>query len=140
MSDTFNYLVNLLCANESYIVDSSGYFSVHIRSYSGPYFSPPFGLNTDRCFVSLRIKSECRKIRTRITLNMDTFYVVLWRRFRDFFDIFDLFWNMETLSDFDYCNLAGLSQLTNARHFSLYRNYRHMNFENTPSKARIILI
>ena len=32
--------------------------------FSGPYF-PAFGLNTERYFVSLRIQSECRKIRTR---------------------------------------------------------------------------
>ena len=31
---------------------------------SGPYFST-FGLNTERYFVSLRIQSECGKIRTR---------------------------------------------------------------------------
>ena len=36
--------------------------SVRIRSYSGPYF-PAFGLNTG-------------KMRTRITLNTDTFYAV----------------------------------------------------------------
>ena len=31
---------------------------------SGPYFLA-FGLNTERYFVSVRIQSECRKIRTR---------------------------------------------------------------------------
>ena len=46
--------------------------SVGIRSYSGPYF-PAFGLNTERYGVSLRIQSECEKIRTRITPNTDTF-------------------------------------------------------------------
>ena len=50
--------------------------SVRIRSYSGPYFTA-FGLNTERHEVSLRIQSECGKIRTRITLNTDTFYVVM---------------------------------------------------------------
>ena len=50
--------------------------SVHIRSYSGPYF-PAFGLNTERYSVSLRIQSECGKIWTRITPNTDTFYAVL---------------------------------------------------------------
>ena len=34
------------------------------RVFSGPYF-PVFGLNTERYFVSLRIQSECGKIRTR---------------------------------------------------------------------------
>ena len=43
--------------------------SVRIQSYSGPYF-PAFGLN------SLRIQSECGKIRTRITPNKDTFCTV----------------------------------------------------------------
>ena len=49
--------------------------SVHIRSFSGPYF-PTFGLNTERYYASLRIQSECGKIRTRIIPNMDTFYAV----------------------------------------------------------------
>ena len=49
--------------------------SVRIRSYFVPYF-PAFGLNTKRNSVSLRIQSECGKIRTRITPNTDTFYLV----------------------------------------------------------------
>ena len=49
--------------------------SVRIRSFSGLYF-PAFGLNTGRYSVSLRIQSECRKIRTRKTPNTDTFDVV----------------------------------------------------------------
>ena len=49
--------------------------SVRIRSYSGPYF-PAFGPNRERYGVSLRIQSECGKIRTRITPNADTFYAV----------------------------------------------------------------
>ena len=48
--------------------------STHSRSYSGPHF-PAFGLNTEKQAVSLRIQSECRKIRTRITPNTDTFHV-----------------------------------------------------------------
>ena len=49
--------------------------TVRIRSYSGPYF-PAFGLNTERYGLSLRIQSECSKIRTRLTLNTDTFLAV----------------------------------------------------------------
>ena len=49
--------------------------SVRIRSYSGPHF-PAFGLNTERYSVSLRIQSECGKMRTRITPNTDTVYAV----------------------------------------------------------------
>ena len=49
--------------------------SVHIRSYSGPYFSA-FRLNMERYSVSLRILSECGKIQTRMTLNIDTFHAV----------------------------------------------------------------
>ena len=48
---------------------------VRIRSYYGLYF-PAFGLNTDRYGLSLRIQSECGKIRTRITPNTDTFHTV----------------------------------------------------------------
>ena len=44
--------------------------SVRIRSISGPYF-PAFGLNTDIYSVKLRIQSECGKIKTRKTLNID---------------------------------------------------------------------
>ena len=47
--------------------------SVRIRNYSGLYF-PVFGLNTERHSVSLRVRSECGKIRTRVTSNTDTFY------------------------------------------------------------------
>ena len=50
--------------------------SIRIRSYSGPSF-PVFGLNTKRYSVSLRIQSECGKIRTIIGQNTDTFYAVL---------------------------------------------------------------
>ena len=42
-----------------------------IRYYSGLHF-PAFRLKTERYGVSLRIQSECGKIRTRITPNTDT--------------------------------------------------------------------
>ena len=61
----FNYGLSLRCVK-----------GVRIRSYSGPYF-PAFGLNTERYSVSLRIQSECGKIRTRITPNTETFHAVL---------------------------------------------------------------
>ena len=60
---------------DSICLDHHWVKSVHIRSYSGPYF-PAFGLNTERYGVSLRIQSKCGKIRTRITPNTDTFYAV----------------------------------------------------------------
>ena len=50
--------------------------SVRIQSYSGPHF-PAFGVNTQRCGVSLRIPSECGKMWTRIIPNTDTFHEVL---------------------------------------------------------------
>ena len=46
-----------------------------LKSYFGPYF-PAFGLNTDGCGQSLRIQSECRKMRIRITSNIDTSHAV----------------------------------------------------------------
>ena len=49
--------------------------SVRIRRFYGPYF-PAFELNTERYFLSLRIQSECGKIRNRKIPNMDTFYAV----------------------------------------------------------------
>ena len=50
--------------------------SVRIWIYSGPHF-PEFGVNTEKYSVSFRIQLECRKIWTRITPNMDTFYAVI---------------------------------------------------------------
>ena len=49
--------------------------SVLIRSFSGLYF-PTFGLHTERYSVSLRIQSECGKIRTTKTPNIDNFHAV----------------------------------------------------------------
>ena len=46
---------------------------LRIRGYYGPHFLA-FGLNTERYSVSLRIQSECGKMRARITPNTDTFY------------------------------------------------------------------
>ena len=48
---------------------------VRVRSYSDPLFYA-FGLNIERYYVSLRIQSECGKMRTRITPNTDPFYAV----------------------------------------------------------------
>ena len=42
------------------------------QSFCGP-FLPAFGLNTERSSISLRIRSECGKTRTRKTGNTDTF-------------------------------------------------------------------
>ena len=48
---------------------------VHIWSFSGPYF-PVLGLNSEIYSVSLRIQSECAKIRTRKTPNTGTFHAM----------------------------------------------------------------
>ena len=50
--------------------------SVRIQSFSGPYF-PAFGLNTEIYRVTLRIQSECAKIRTRKSPNTVTFHAVI---------------------------------------------------------------
>ena len=50
--------------------------SVSIRSYSCS-FCPTFELNTERYGVSLRIQSECGKMRTRIILSTGSFHAVL---------------------------------------------------------------
>ena len=50
--------------------------SVHILSYSGLHF-PAFGLNMERYSVSLHIRSEWGKIRTKITPNTDIFHAVI---------------------------------------------------------------
>ena len=61
--------------NWTYIKHSHCMKSAHVRNYFRPHF-PTFGLNTERYWVSLRIQSECGKIRTRRTPNTDTFYAV----------------------------------------------------------------
>ena len=45
--------------------------------FPGLYF-PAFGLNTENYKVNLRIQSEYKKMRTRKTPNMDTFYTVVF--------------------------------------------------------------
>ena len=47
-----------------------------IWSYSGLYF-PAFGLNTKKYGVSLRIRSECGKMRTRINPHTNTSHTVV---------------------------------------------------------------
>ena len=46
-----------------------------IWRFSSPYFLR-FGLTTERHRINIRIQSECRKIRTRKTPNMHTFYAM----------------------------------------------------------------
>ena len=46
--------------------------NLRIGRFYGPFF-PAFGLSTERYGVSVRIQSECRKIRGRKTPNTDTF-------------------------------------------------------------------
>ena len=55
-----NTFIELLGFRLKFLHTSHCVKSVRIRSYSGPY-------------LSLRIQSECGKIRTRITSNTDTF-------------------------------------------------------------------
>ena len=42
---------------------------------------PTFGMNTERCGVSVRIQCKCGKMRTRTTPNMDSFHAVLGSNF-----------------------------------------------------------
>ena len=64
MSVSFIFLLLLHCVK-----------SVLIRSFWRPYFLA-FGLNTERIRRAC-IRSKCRKIRSRKTLNMDTCHTVL---------------------------------------------------------------
>ena len=72
-----NHYLPLWCIKFPFCVQGNGHCvkSVPIRSYSGPHF-PAFGLNTERCGVSLYMQSKCGKMRTRITRNTDAFYAV----------------------------------------------------------------
>ena len=82
--------------------------SVRIRSYSGPHF-PACGLNTERYSVSFRIRSECGKMRTRITLNTVTFYAVihtksvLFHKIGHYIDVFNCYTKVNTV---DLCYLT----------------------------------
>ena len=58
--------------------------SVRIRSYPDPHF-PAFEMNTERYGVSLRIQSECGKMQTRITPNVNTFHEVCRSYSDDYF-------------------------------------------------------
>ena len=58
------------------MIDTHCVKSVCIRGYSSPHF-PAFELKTEGYEVSLRIQSESGKMRTRITLNTDTFHAVI---------------------------------------------------------------
>ena len=60
--------------------------SVRTRSYSGLHFLA-FGPNTERYWVSLRIQSECGKVLTRITPNMNTFCAVFSVTKWSYFDL-----------------------------------------------------
>ena len=63
------------------------FHSISVRVWSGQYFSP-FGLNTERYGLSLRIKSKCGKMWTRITPNLDNFRAVFdHRAFLLFLDV-----------------------------------------------------
>ena len=64
-----NFLINQMILLQSLTLHCLK--SVRIQSYSGPHF-PAFGLSTERYGV----RSECGKMRTRITPNMDTFHTV----------------------------------------------------------------
>ena len=65
-----------MCYNNKTKPDIYCVKSVRIRSYSDTLFAT-FILNTERYSVSLRIQSECGKIRIRITANTDNFYAVI---------------------------------------------------------------
>ena len=75
----FHWVLNTPLKNEKKAAATIGIChcvkTVHIWSFSGLHF-PEFGLNTEVYFVNLRIQSECGKIRTIKTLNMDTFHAV----------------------------------------------------------------
>ena len=66
--------------------------SVRTRGFPGPSFSA-FGLNMEINGINLRIQSKCGNIRTRKTLNADTFCAVIPHscKFRDSFPKIDCY-------------------------------------------------
>ena len=59
--------------------------------FSGRLFFPAFGLKTERYEVSLRIQSECRKIRPEKTPYLDTFHTVMGRVVDVMLDLYNNF-------------------------------------------------
>ena len=80
--------------------------SVRIRSYSDPHF-PAFALNEQRYFVSLRIQSECGKMRTRITA--DTFCAGLV-----YFNLFSFIYIQKTYVKYWYDIFQGRNEGTSS--------------------------
>ena len=74
--------------------------SARIRSYSGPHL-PAFGLNTERYVVSLRIQSECGKMRTTLFTQCEllsfrtifVFHALIW-----FFNLSSIATTFKTVS------------------------------------------
>ena len=83
--------------------------TVCIWSCSGSHF-PAFGLNRERCGVSLRIQSEWGKMRTRITPNMGTFNAVMEIQIND--------QGREFVNEVSkvLCNMIGIEQRTTSAH------------------------
>ena len=71
-----HYLSSTGLAGVSFVLILHCTKTVRIWSFSGPFFSA-FGMNMDIYGINLLIQSECGKIRTRKTPNMDTFCAVL---------------------------------------------------------------
>ena len=93
----------IICENNHWVK------SVRIWNYSVPYF-PSFRLNTERYSVFLRIQFECRKIRTRITPNTDTFNAVDYSRwlFSQKPFIIDVWHRSEYALDFEYTSVLNI--------------------------------
>ena len=69
ITDEFqNTKSNISDTNTAWKVSKYGVFLVH--------FFSAFGLNTERCGVSLRIQSKCGKVRIRKTANTGIFHAV----------------------------------------------------------------
>ena len=83
---------------------------MRIYSHSRPRF-PAFGLNTERYEVS-RIQSECRKMRSRITPNTDTFRAMSMIQIKSIYveDSKVFIWE-ETLPVFTYLNSMTFSNV-----------------------------
>ena len=95
--------------------------SVCIQIYSGPHFLE-FGLNAERYSVSLRIQSECGKMRSRITRNTYTFDALFinYKSFiRSYLDYGD---NIVEKTFRNYFNINQKLFSTMPLNFSLYNN------------------
>ena len=127
----------MLCNGTTWRIN---FLVVRIWRFSSPYF-PVFRLNTERYRESLRIQSECGKIRTRKTPNTDTFYAVLNYRvnspssFKKYLEMGIMFFSHIFLHRYTFKCKAKIRSNTRVRLTEFFRIYMSLsNFIENKSR------